>query len=142
MTRKLPTDDPDGVDDAEDAEYLQFRGPQTSVTLDAPNLPRIHFGVERRGDDGRIVHEAKPVVDVDADDPPEGAILRPVAKRIVEQCNLVCWGVACEHVNDYGRVCGDVFETPQGAGTHRGSVHKPDDSGDETTDKEDTENDD
>jgi len=122
MTRKLPQTD------AGTRDYIQFRGPQTSVTHDATG---VHFGTERRH--GQIVHRAYPVVDVDADpdDVPDDAIARPVAEQIVDATPQVCWGVACEHVDENGQPCGEVFDTPRGAASHYGSVHADQDDGDQ-----------
>lgn len=117
MTRILPNGDSGN-------EYLQFRGRQTSVTLDTSGLPKVHFGTERKN--GQVVHRPLPVVDPGADDPPRGAIARPVAERIADASHLINWGVACEHTDDHGRVCGDVFDTPAGLATHVGRVHKDD----------------
>lgn len=113
MTRELPKADAG-------QEYIQFRGPQTSVTHERTG---VHFDTEHRH--GMSVHKAYPVVDVDADpdDVPDDAIARPVAEQIVENNPLVCWGVACEHVNANGQVCGEVFEKPRGEASHYGSVH-------------------
>lgn len=123
MTRELQTTDA-GQD------FIQFRGPQTSVTHDGTG---VHFGTEHRHD--MVVHAAYPVVDPDDDDPPEGAVARPVAESIVEASPLVCWGVACE-VED----CSQVFDTRRGEASHYGSVHADadDDDQDDTSSEEDT----
>lgn len=109
MPRELPTENSDG------REYIQYRGPQTSVTHDATS---IRFDTEHRGD--MVAHRPLPVVDADVDpsDAPEDAVARPVAEQVVESNPLICWGVACE-------VCGDVFDTPKGESSHR-SVHADD----------------
>jgi hypothetical protein len=115
MPRTLPKSEPD-----DGADFVQFRGPQTSVTHDPTG---IRFGTRRR--QGRIVHEAVPVVDIDDPDPPERAVARPVAEQLVEQNPLVCWGVVCEHPVNGGDVCGCVFNSPQGLNSHL-SVHADD----------------
>lgn len=99
-------------DDADAHDWLQFRGPQTSVTHDATG---VHFTTERRR--GRIAHKPLPVVDDDADpaDVSADAVVRSVAEVLVESNPLVCWGVACE-------VCGDVFDSPQAVNSHQ-SAH-------------------
>jgi hypothetical protein len=132
MTRKLPTTDA-GQD------VIQFRGPQTSVTHDGTG---VHFGTEHRHD--QVAHRAYPVVDPDADpdDVPDHAVARPVAEQLVEQSPLVCWGVACEHVDANGVVCGEVFETPRGEASHYGSVHGDADASGADQDDESTETDD
>jgi len=117
MPRNLPKTDSD------EREFIQFRGPQTSVTIDAVG---VHFGTEHRGE--QICHEPLPVVDPDADpdDVPDNAVARPVAEELVESNPLICWGVCCEHVDDDSDAdaepCGDVFATPKGEASHR-SVH-------------------
>lgn len=115
MPRKLPTEDSDGRD------FIQFRGPQTSVTQDGVG---VRFGTEHRH--GKIAHQALPVVDDDVDpaDAPDDAVARSVAQELTEQNPLVCWGVACE-------TCGDVFDSPNAVNSHQ-SAHKrnPDHTGD------------
>lgn len=111
MPRELPKDDSEGRD------YVQFRGPQTSVTVDRFG---IRFETEHRGD--QVCHKPIPVVDPNADDPPADAIARPVAEELVASNPLIAWGVACEQITDDGDVCGDVFDTPKGEASHR-SVH-------------------
>jgi len=105
MPRQLPTDDADAQD------FIQFRGPQTSVTHDDSG---IRFTTVDRG--GMMAHEAIPVVDDDVDpaDAPDDAVLRSVAEALVESNPLVCWGVACE-------VCGDVFDSPAAVNSHLSS---------------------
>lgn len=106
MPRKLPTTD------AESHDYVQFRGPQTSVVHDPTG---IRFGTEAR--DGRMAHEVHPVVDDDADpaDVPDDAIAQAVAAELVESNPLVCYGIACE-------TCGDVFDSPRAMNSHQ-SAH-------------------
>lgn len=112
MTRKLPTEDADARD------FIQYRGPQTSVTHDATG---VHFGTEHRH--GRIAHKPLPVVDADTDpaDAPADAVARPVAEELVESHPLICWGVACED-------CGDVFDSREAVNPHQ-QAHTDDGSG-------------
>jgi len=121
MPIELPKEDSDGQ------EYIQFRGPQTSVTVDRLN---VHFETDHRGD--VVCHKPLPVVDPDAEDPPEDAVARPVAEELVESNPLICWGVVCEVRVGESEVCGSVFDTPKGEASHR-SVHsgraQPEDSG-------------
>lgn len=121
MTRNLQKDDA-GTD------VIQFRGRQTSVTLEAAGLPPVQFGTEQRH--GMVCHRAYPVVDpdTDPDDAPDDGILQPVAREIVESSPLVAYGVACE-VED----CDEVFDTPRGEASHYGAVHA---DGDQDTDDE------
>lgn len=130
MTRQLQKADADAQD------YIQFRGPQTSVTLETEGLPAVHFGTEHRHD--LVAHRAYPVVDpgADVDDVPDDAVVRPVAEQIVEQSPLVCWGVACE-VED----CDAVFDTPRGEASHYGSVHTDGDADETDQSVTDTEDD-
>jgi len=117
MPRKLPTTD------AESHDYVQFRGPQTSVVHDPTG---IQFGTEARG--GRMAHEVHPVVEDDADpgDVPDDAIAEAVAAELVESNPLVCYGIACE-------TCGDIFDSPRAMNSHQ-SAHAdapPDDLDDD-----------
>lgn len=111
MPRQLPTDD--SGDD-----FVQFRGPQTSVTVDSVG---VRFGTERRN--GYVAHQPLPVVDDDADpsDTPADAVARSVAAALVEQTPLVAWGVACE-------TCGDVHDTRRAVNSHQ-SAHSDGQSG-------------
>lgn len=111
MTRELPKKD------SEAREFIQFRGAQTSVTNDDTG---IRFQTRKEG--GQVVHRPLPVADPDDEDPPDDAVLRPLAERLVESNPLVCWGVACEHVTDEGDVCGRVFDSPKARNSHL-SVH-------------------
>jgi len=118
MPRKLPTTD------AESHDYVQFRGPQTSVVHDPTG---IQFGTEARG--GRMAHEVHPVVEDDADpgDVPDDAIAEAVAAELVESNPLVCYGIACE-------TCGDIFDSPRAMNSHQ-SAHAdgpPDDVDDDS----------
>lgn len=114
MPRELPKQDADAQD------YIQFRGQQTSVTIERFG---IRFDTEHRHD--RVAHRALPVVDddVDPDDAPDDAVARSVAEALVASNPLVCWGVACEG-------CGDVFDSPKAVNSHQ-SVHATDDGGDD-----------
>jgi len=111
MPRHLPTDD-SGQD------FIQYRGPQTSVTVDSVG---VHFGTEHRN--GRVAHRPLPVVEDDADpsDTPADAVARSVAAALVEQTPLVAWGVACER-------CGDVFDGRRAVNSHQ-SAHSTAQSG-------------
>jgi hypothetical protein len=111
MPRELPKDNSDGRD------YIQFRGLQTSVTVDRYG---VRFETEHRG--GQVAHKPLPVVNPDSDDPPDDAVARPVADALVESNPLIGWGVACEQITDDGDICGDVFDTPKAEASHR-SVH-------------------
>jgi len=117
MTRALPTED-------SGREYIQFRGYQSSVTLDRFG---IRFTTEHRETPeavpNRVVHVPLPVADreeIVAGEAPRNAISRAVAEQLTEgdlRNPLVCWGVACEHVED-GETCGRVFDTPQALSGH------------------------
>lgn len=127
MPRELPKTD-------SGTEFIQFRGRQTSVTVEAPGLPAVHFGTEKRL--GKVLHSAYPVADPEAEDPPDDAILAPVAEQLTETNPLVCYGVACPHVDANGQSCGKAFDTEKGMASHYGSVHS-----DGEGDTEDLEND-
>jgi hypothetical protein len=107
MPQLLPTDN------AEARDWIQFRGPQTSVTHDGTG---IRFTTEHRR--GRMAHKPIPVVDDDTDpaDAPDDAVARSVADELVEANPLICYGVACE-------VCGDVYDSPTAVNSHQ-SAHK------------------
>jgi hypothetical protein len=109
--------------ESEGSDFIQFRGRQTSVTVDAVG---VHFGTERRN--GRIAHEAIPVVsdDVDPrqDDVPSNAVVESVAEALTESNHLIAYGVACEHPD-----CDAVFDTPQAVSSHQ-SAHADDDTAD------------
>lgn len=109
MTRELPKHDSDARD------FIQFRGPQTSVTHDQTG---VRFGTEHRR--GRVAHRPLPVVDDDTDpaDAPDDAVARSVAEALTESNPLISWGVACE-------VCGDVFDSPKAVNSHQ-SAHQND----------------
>jgi len=126
MPRPLPRND------ADDHEFIQFRGYQTSVTEDKTG---VHFGtVERRG---RVVHEPVPVVDDETDpsDAPDDAVLLAVAEALVQNSPLISWGVACD-------ICGDVFATPAAVNSHMsahaGGQGDPADGGDGGEDDSDS----
>lgn len=106
MPTTLPTDDADTTD------YIQFRGPQTSVVHDRTG---VRFTTEERG--GNRVQKPLPVVDPDDPpaDVPDDAVALPVAQELVDTNPLVAWGVACPE-------CGDVFDTPRAVASHR-STH-------------------
>ena len=118
MPMKLPTENerPDEPSDGI-VGYLQFRGSQSSVTNDDFG---VRFTTEISG--GRVQHVPHPVVEPDMEDPPANAIAKPVAEELAKRNAQVCWGVACEHVDD-GDVCGDVFPTPASRNSHQ-SKHK------------------
>lgn len=120
MPRELPKDDSDGRD------FITFRGPQTSVTVDRYG---VRFETEHRGN--QVCHKPVPVVSADADpaDVPDNAVARPVAEELVESNPLIGWGVPCEQLTDDGEPCGDVFDTPKGEASHR-SVHTDHDADD------------
>lgn len=126
MTRQLPQTD-------EGEQFIQFRGRQTSVTVDDFG---ILFTTEDRS--GRRVHRPLPVVDEDTEDPPANAVVRPVAERLTETNPLICWGVCCEHQTEDG-VCGDVFATRKAVNSHSG-VHTSDPSDSSNHDNTDTGN--
>lgn len=147
MPRELPKTNQPPEDGDGEPQFIQFRGPQSSVTHEATG---VHFGTEvldvvLDGEDRHLrIHEAYPVVDVDAEDPPENAIARPVAERIVETNHLVSWGVACEWTDDLdggGEACGQVFETVRGMRSHMGSVHREGDGDGPDQSDSDTEGD-
>lgn len=101
-------------------EYVQFRGKQTSVTLD--DLPVV-FDMERRsvGDREIICHAPYPVAgpegalsETEARDSDEDALWHELALDLVESNPLVAYGVACE-------LCDSVFDTPHGMATHLAS---------------------
>lgn len=112
MTKSLPKRN-DGD------EFIQFRGPQTSVTHDQTG---VRFTCTSRN--GRRVHRPIRVVDPDEDvsDEDGPVVARPVAEYLVEANPLVCWGVVCEHTDDDGGVCGRAFSTPRSLNSHL-SVH-------------------
>lgn len=106
-------------DDADAQEYIQFRGPQSSVTHD-PTGVRFETVHQR----GAVVHKPLPVVDDDAiggADVPDDAVARSVAELLTESNPLVAWGVACE-------TCGQVFDSPTAANSHQSAHSGPDGS--------------
>ena len=127
-------------------DYIQFRGYQTSVTLDDFGV-RFQTG-RRETPDGSadvLTHEPLPVVDQDeipdpdADVPPN-AIAREVAEALTDgdlANPLVCWGVVCEwpETDDEGEetdeVCGEVFDSPQSLNGHMRVHYDGDDEGGE-----------
>lgn len=121
MTRHLPNTNATDEDGDPVKEWLQYRGPATSVMVDAYG---IRFSTEIRGD--QVVHEPLPVVDPDADPDavPDNAVARPVAEDLVESTALINWGVVCEHVDQPDDdPCGEVFGTLKGEETHRRMTH-------------------
>jgi len=127
MTKSLPkTDDGD--------EFIQFRGPQTSVTHDATGV-RFTCTVKR----GQRVHQALRVVDPDedVDDEDRPVVARPVAEYLVERNPLVCWGVVCEHTDGDGNVCGRAFSTPKSLNSHLSSHSDSEDTDDGGDDGDD-----
>jgi len=120
MAKKLPTEDakPDEPTDDGIVGYLQYRGPQSSVTVDGFG---VRFATEKA--DGVMRHSPLPVVEPDADDPPSDAVALAVAEALVERNKWICWGVACETVDDSDDAdaapCGDVFDTPRGRNSHQ-----------------------
>lgn len=111
MTKTLPKTD-------EGDEYIQFRGPQTSVTHDATG---VRFTCTTKN--GRRIHQAVRVVDPDedVDDVDQPVVARPVAEYLVDANPLVCWGVVCEHTGPGGDVCGRAFSTPKSLNSHLSS---------------------
>jgi len=125
MTRELTTENVPAEDSDTEPEFLQFRGRGTSVTIDG--VP-VRFTVAKRN--GRLVHEPHPIVEPDAQDPPEDAVVRPLAEHLVETNNLIAFGVACEAPD-----CEEVFATPEELNGHMQTHTEPgDDAG--TTDTE------
>lgn len=125
MPKKLPTDDakPDEPTDDGIVGYLQYRGPQTSVTVD-------NFGVRFAAEtaDGVMRHTPLPVVEEDADDPPRDAVVKPVADALVDRNRWIAWGVVCETTadtdsdsdsDDGEEPCGAVFATPRQRNSHQ-----------------------
>lgn len=121
MPKNLPNTNerPEEPDDDGIVGYLQFRGPQSSVTNDDF---AIRFTTETV--DGRVRHIPHPVVEKGATDAPANAIAKPVAEKLVERNAQICWGVCCEHVDADGNVCGDVFETPRQRNSHQSKHQK------------------
>lgn len=126
MTRTLPKDD-SGTD------YIQFRGYQSSVTIDDFGI-RFTTG-RRHTPDGHadvLTHEPLPVADredlLDPDsDTPDNAIPTEIADAITngEFANpLVSWGVVCEwpatddEGEPTGEVCGETFDSPRSLNGH------------------------
>lgn len=107
MTRNLPNTD-------EGDQYIQWRGRQTSVTVD-------DYGLLFRCEPGGR-HVPLPVVEPDAEDPPANAVARPVAEALTDANPLVNWGIVCEQMTEDGDVCGDVFASPKALNSHKG-VH-------------------
>ena len=114
-------------------DTIQFRGYQTSVTLDDFG---VRFQTGRRetldGSADVLTHEPLPVVDQDeiADpdaDVPPNAVAREVAEALTDgdlANPLICWGVVCEwpktddEGEETGEVCGEVFDTPRSLNGH------------------------
>lgn len=109
MPRLLPRENATDDDGDPVRDWIQFRGRQTSVTVDAYGL---QFTTERRN--GGIAHKPLPVIDDDADpsDAPDDAVIRSIADHLVDTNPLVCYGVACE-------TCGQVFPSPDALSGHQ-----------------------
>ena len=132
MVRELLNDEGQAVnepplDEVEDGdavpEYVQFRGGQSSVTVDDFNLL---FVTEHRN--GRIAHKPLPVATEDEvrdGDAPQNAVVLPVAVELVRTNPLFGFGVACEEPG-----CGAVFATPKSLDGHQSS-HRDDDTDNE-----------
>lgn len=132
MTRELTRED-------SGTEFIQFRGAQTTVTLD--DYPVV-FEMETRNFDGAAMrcHKPFPVVGENgaismekARESEKTAIIDEIAEELTETNPMIAYGVACER-------CESVFETPQGLSGH---MHTHADSADEdTSDESDDSNDD
>lgn len=121
MVRELLNDDNqaesepplDAVEDGDAVpEYVQYRGGNTSVTVDDFNLI---FVTEERNN--RIAHKPLPVAtedDVRAGNAPQNAVVLPVAVELVRTNPLFGFGVACEQ-------CGKVFTNPKALDGHQSS---------------------
>jgi hypothetical protein len=127
MTRELPRDD------AGD-EWIQFRGRQTSVTVDDFGIRFVCSERELPSGATIVQHDPLPVVDRDADDPPANAVVRAVAEAITNgdlSNPVICWGVVCEHPVGDGEICGEVFASPEALNSHLGSHATEDTTEDE-----------
>lgn len=117
MTRELTTEN-------SGTEYVQFRGRQTSVTLD--DYPVVFEMAPRSVGDREIrCHEPYPVVgpegalsEEEARTGDERGLWHELAEELVDTNPLVGFGVACE-------LCDSVFDTPRGLSSHL-SVHAED----------------
>lgn len=115
MTHQLQTDD-------SGTEYVQFRGAQSSVTLD--EYPVVFEETTRPVGDGEIqCHGAYPVVGPDgamteseAEAGDEVGLWHEIAAELAESNPLVCYGMACE-------LCDTVCETPDGLESHLSDSH-------------------
>lgn len=108
QTKSVRPDEPVG-DEGEILAFLQYRGRHTSVTNDDLGL---RFQGELTADGWR--HDALPVVDREAVDPPSNAVLVDVADALVEDNRLYAYGVACE-ADD----CDYVGATPRQTNSHQ-----------------------
>lgn len=136
MTRELSTEN-------SGSEYIQYRGAQTSVTLD--DYPVV-FEMESRtvGGDELRCHAPFPVVGPDgamsmetAQEGDDTAIWHEIADQLTETNPLISYGVACE-------LCDSVFDTPQGLNSHMRThvdteTEESTDNSDDDTDQQDEE---
>lgn len=122
MVRELPTDEPEDEDGEPIRDFIQFRGRQTSVTLDDFGI-RFRTVQKETPEAAFPIHEPLPVASTEAiraGEAPDNAVAEPVAEQLThgELSNpLVCYGVVCEYPTDDG-ICGDVFPTPKSLGGH------------------------
>jgi hypothetical protein len=117
--KELPKEDAK-PDDEEATPFIQFRGRQSRVLAEDYNI--LFTTEERNGVRG---HQPLPVVDPEDEDPPANAVVKPLAEELVDTNPLICWGIACEHIED-GEVCGELFATRKELNGHQ-SVHREDD---------------
>lgn len=118
MPTTLPHDDDANRGD----QFIQYRGPEASVIAE-PHGTGARLPLTTVQQFGGAYQKPYPVADPGTEDPPDDAILRPLAETLAETNALVCWGAACPD-------CGDVFETPNGLASHHGKQHGGED-GDE-----------
>lgn len=109
-------------------QYIQFRGFQSNVSIDAVGLSFRTATRETPDDHPNMTeHVAVPVATREAirtGESPPNAVPEEVAHAITEgdlSNPLINYGVACEFVGEDGEVCSSVFENPNGLNGHLAS---------------------
>jgi len=136
MTRDLPTTN-------NGSDWIQYRGNENTAMSDDFG---VVFTTSKKNAWNIVVHDPKPVVDNDAEDPPPDAVERRVADALVQRCPVVAFGVVCEYPTGTGdghdpslEIDGKVMESPKAADGRAakftgGSNSDPPDGTDDTDD--------
>lgn len=111
-------DDADVPPPEEDPEVLQYRGPEIRVVAEPAGMDGVRLVFDSIEKFGGQYQKPYPVVPDDAANPPDDAILRSVADRLVETSPVFHYGAACPAED-----CDDVFPTLDGLTSHYAQVH-------------------